>query len=74
MGAKTESCPTCNDLDPLCLLVSCAERRKVQDALVKASCETCQHIKQEGGYGPPHFASERCESGRRDHCSCDTCF
>lgn len=24
--------------------------------------------------GPRHEASTRCESGRRNHCSCDTCF
>jgi len=23
---------------------------------------------------PRHRASRGCESGRRDHCSCDTCF
>lgn len=23
---------------------------------------------------PAHFASQRCESGGRIHCSCDTCF
>jgi hypothetical protein len=23
---------------------------------------------------PAHQASELCRSGRRDHCSCDTCF
>lgn len=23
---------------------------------------------------PRHAASERCESGKRPHCTCDTCF
>lgn len=23
---------------------------------------------------PSHQASERCESGKRPHCTCDTCF
>ena len=23
---------------------------------------------------PRHSASERCESGKRPHCTCDTCF
>ena len=36
----------------------------------QANCPTCQL----GGMMPPHFASPRCESGRRNHCSCDTCF
>lgn len=25
-------------------------------------------------FHPAHDASDRCESGKRDHCSCDTCF
>lgn len=25
-------------------------------------------------FGPNHKASERCRSGKRDHCTCDTCF
>ncbi len=26
------------------------------------------------GEGPRHEASSRCQSGRRAHCSCETCF
>lgn len=38
-------------------------------------CATCERIKtQHGGFGPDHDASERCESGKFSHCSCDTCF
>lgn len=25
-------------------------------------------------FAPRHTASTRCQSGRRDHCTCDTCF
>jgi len=25
-------------------------------------------------FGPRHTASSRCESGKREHCSCGTCF
>ena len=25
-------------------------------------------------FAPSHIASRRCESGRRPHCTCDTCF
>ena len=39
-----------------------------------ANCKYCQEIKASGGFGPPHFASPNCQSGRRNHCSCDTCF
>ncbi len=35
-------------------------------------CATC--IEYAGRMCPPHFASPRCESGGRRHCSCDTCF
>lgn len=26
------------------------------------------------GFHPPHQPSDRCQSGKRQHCSCDTCF
>jgi hypothetical protein len=26
------------------------------------------------GIAPNHNAGERCESGKRPHCTCDTCF
>jgi hypothetical protein len=28
----------------------------------------------EMAFAPRHKASQRCESGRRNHCSCSTCF
>lgn len=34
-------------------------------------CSTCD---DHGAFGPPHNASSRCQSGGRDHCTCDTCF
>ena len=38
-------------------------------------CSTCEHIKNDnGGFGPSHDASHGCESGKRDHCTCDFCF
>ena len=37
-------------------------------------CRACAIISIEGGFGPPHNASQRCKSGKRNHCSCDTCF
>lgn len=36
------------------------------------NCKYCQNSK--GTMHPNHFASSRCESGRRNHCTCDTCF
>lgn len=50
------------------------------DQDVDEPCETCESIKAEGGFGPSHDGSTRCESGSiasggtRAHCSCDTCF
>ena len=34
----------------------------------------CYSCKQRSGGGPDHAASERCRSGKRPHCTCDTCF
>lgn len=40
-----------------------------------AACAFCQAEKARGNtFYPNHFASPRCESGGRNHCSCDTCF
>lgn len=36
------------------------------------SCALCEQFARTGG--PRHEASDRCESGRRPHCSCDACF
>lgn len=37
-------------------------------------CSVCERIKADGGFGPSHDASPGCESGKHEHCSCDTCF
>jgi hypothetical protein len=37
-------------------------------------CSTCARDPEGNQIMPPHDASNRCESGRRSHCSCDTCF
>jgi len=36
------------------------------------TCTACLDPAQRGG--PDHFASPNCESGKRPHCSCDTCY
>jgi hypothetical protein len=39
------------------------------------SCAICKRaVEERGGFAPYHDASERCESGKRAHCSCSTCF
>jgi len=35
-------------------------------------CHHCDMNAQ--SFGPSHDASPRCESGKRNHCTCDTCF
>jgi hypothetical protein len=37
-------------------------------------CSECDRVKANGGFGPPHNASPRCQSGGHNHCTCDTCF
>lgn len=39
-----------------------------------AGCSTCDRDPEHKKMMPPHDASARCESGKRSHCSCDTCF
>lgn len=36
------------------------------------NCSYCQEMK--GKMHPSHFASFNCESGKRNHCTCDACF
>lgn len=41
----------------------------------EGECLTCDGEAARGNdFHPPHDASARCESGRREHCSCDVCF
>ena len=38
-------------------------------------CDYCDEMKKKGeSHFPPHDASPRCESGKKDHCTCDVCF
>lgn len=39
------------------------------------NCATCDHERAaDNDFHPPHDASPNCESGHRNHCSCDICF
>lgn len=43
--------------------------------LKPGECIYCDREQEVGNaFHPPHDASERCESGRNPHCSCDVCF
>jgi hypothetical protein len=38
-------------------------------------CAYCCSMRDRGAsFYPPHAASDDCESGKRNHCSCDRCF
>lgn len=38
-------------------------------------CNFCDEmVAKEKTFHPSHDASRRCESGKREHCSCDVCF
>jgi len=46
-----------------------------RDLLPPGECKGCDDIRARGEtFAPYHDASPRCESGRHNHCSCDTCF
>jgi hypothetical protein len=48
-----------------------ARRKKAEPG----ECAYCDRERAAGNeFHPSHDASDRCESGKREHCSCDTCF
>ena len=39
------------------------------------NCEYCKEIKKrEITFYPEHFAKPWCRSGKKEHCTCDSCF
>ena len=41
----------------------------------EGECSYCDKRRKEGAtFFPSHDASRNCQSGGRNHCSCDTCF
>ena len=49
-----------------------AARLNRRHKLPAGECKYCDGEK--GTFHPSHDASDKCESGKRAHCSCDTCF
>jgi hypothetical protein len=41
--------------------------------LEPGQCQYCDQCRDDKMM-PSHTASERCESGKRPHCACDTCY
>lgn len=54
--------------------------RMVQTGSIDPACTICQDrygtlpFVTPNVFGPTHKASSRCQSGKRPHCTCDTCF
>lgn len=45
------------------------------DVIWDPSCRTCTESNPFGiAFVPSHRASSRCQSGGRNHCTCDSCF
>jgi hypothetical protein len=47
--------------------------RRIRAMLIKGMCAYCDEHRDDQMM-PPHDASPRCESGKRNHCTCDVCF
>jgi hypothetical protein len=47
--------------------------RRIRAMLINGMCKFCDEHRDDRMM-PPHDASPRCESGKRHHCTCDTCF
>jgi hypothetical protein len=45
---------------------------KRRHKLPPGECPSCD--REKGDFHPSHDASESCESGKHNHCTCDTCF
>lgn len=56
--------------DAAALQPKIAGRRRI---VMEEGCGTCAELAS-GSFGPYHDASPRCESGKRNHCTCDVCF
>lgn len=51
------------------------EPQKRRHKLLKGECAYCdRERKDNNNYHPSHDAGPFCESGKREHCSCDLCF
>lgn len=49
------------------------EPKKRRYVLPHGECTYCDKYRDESMM-PPHDASDRCESGKHNHCTCDVCF
>lgn len=41
----------------------------------EGECKYCDELRaKDVHFAPPHDASPNCQSGKHNHCTCDTCF
>lgn len=59
--------------NPIPWCAACEDDRQRRRIVMEEGCETCAELAR-GSWGPSHDPSPRCESGKRPHCTCDTCF
>ena len=51
------------------------KRKHRRHKLPPGECKTCDRERWlSNEFHPSHDATERCKSGKHNHCSCDTCF
>lgn len=51
------------------------DEMRQHDGSYDPNCTGCTFERDRGNtFYPRHKASDRCESGKRNHCSCDACF
>lgn len=81
-GKDPSYCPDCGDPAhdprrnrPVNLLESVNALRGPSLRRQKLAAGECSYCDREtSDFHPPHDASPNCESGKRSHCSCETCF
>ena len=71
MNSNCQFCPNATEGATCYDIASCRPLRR-RHRLSKGKCPSCD--RETSDHHPPHDPSRRCESGRRNHCSCDTCF
>lgn len=71
MDANCIECPNSGE-GVVCYDAASCRPKKRRHKLQAGKCRACDA--EVGEFHPSHDPSPRCESGRRNHCSCDICF
>lgn len=63
------------EMDTPLEVINALRSKSRRHLLPKGECAYCDRERATGNtFHPLHDASDRCESGKITHCSCDTCF